>query len=284
MVPVVKYLLEKGADATRSCRGLTAEALAKDSFHEVHKLLVGHRQAKEAEQAEQEGAIKGAADALFTAKGKKADEVAQALLVELDAEEAESINKKKIKKKKRNKDGKKKGSGSEQGPLHGKKIQGGQDKGDEENTNQGKEEENEQGRGGGDQKEGGGDAAISDTTTTFQGMMLLEREGQDQDEGELSTISKGQAPAEGDWSDDAPDEYICPLEGRLLTEAPVLASDGFVYSKMGLERWISHCATKGLPLTSPKTEEGVDAAFMLNMTYRTLVRDWVEGCKASAEK
>ena len=60
--------------------------------------------------------------------------------------------------------------------------------------------------------------------------------------------------------------------------------DVFVYSKTGLERWISHCATKGLPLTSPKTGEAMDAAFMLNMTHRKLVREWVEGRKVSAEK
>ena len=37
------------------------------------------------------------------------------------------------------------------------------------------------------------------------------------------------------------------------------------------------CAAKGLPLTSPKTGEVMDAAFMLHKTFRTLVRDWVEG-------
>lgn len=87
-----------------------------------------------------------------------------------------------------------------------------------------------------------------------------------------------------DWQEDAPDGYICPLEMCLMTEAPVLASDGFVYSKKGLERWIAHCAAKGLPLTLPKTGEAMDAAFMLKMTHRTLVREWVEKRKEMGMK
>jgi len=67
-----------------------------------------------------------------------------------------------------------------------------------------------------------------------------------------------------------------------MTEDPVVASDGFMYSQKGLERWIAHCAAKDLPLTSPKTGEAMDAAFMVNKTYRTLVRDWVEKQKVAA--
>ena len=40
----------------------------------------------------------------------------------------------------------------------------------------------------------------------------------------------------------------------------MLASDGFMYSKKGLELWIAHYAAKGRPLTSPKTGEAMDAA------------------------
>ena len=91
------------------------------------------------------------------------------------------------------------------------------------------------------------------------------------------TISK---PADDDLLNDAPDEYICSLEMCLLTEDPVVASDGFTYSKKGLEGWIAHCAAKGRPLTSPLTGQRMDAAFMPNMTHRTLVRQWVEKRKA----
>lgn len=70
----------------------------------------------------------------------------------------------------------------------------------------------------------------------------------------------------------------------LLTEDPVLASDGFAYSKKGLERWIAHCAAKGRPLTSPKTGEAMDVAYIVNKTHRTLVRGWVEGRKALENK
>ena len=69
-----------------------------------------------------------------------------------------------------------------------------------------------------------------------------------------------------------------------MTEDTVLASDGFMYSKKGLERWIARCEAKGLPLTSPKTGEFMDAAFMVNKTYRTLVQDWVEKHKMAAQK
>ena len=108
-------------------------------------------------------------------------------------------------------------------------------------------------------------------------------EGKDDGAGkfklEPSATSATHALMDDDLWDAAPDEYKCPLEICLLTVDPVLASDGFMYSKKGLEGWIAHCATKGLPMTSPKTGEVMDAAFMLYKTFRTLVRDWVEGQK-----
>ena len=74
-------------------------------------------------------------------------------------------------------------------------------------------------------------------------------EGKD-DAGKLelepSATSEPRMLTDDDLWDAAPDEYKCPLEMCLLTEDPVLASDGFMYSKKGLEGWIAHCATKGL--------------------------------------
>lgn len=103
--------------------------------------------------------------------------------------------------------------------------------------------------------------------------------------GLASEVGKSLTPAaEYDFLEAAPDEYKCPLEMCLLTEDPVLASDGFIYSKKGLEKWIAHCKSKGRPLTSPKTGELMNAAYIVNKTHRTLVRDWVEGRKASLKK
>lgn len=119
--------------------------------------------------------------------------------------------------------------------------------------------------------------------TAIRGMTLAEGLGKkDEDQGKPSSISKGQAALEGDLLTTAPEDYICPLEGCLMTEAPVLASDGFVYSKVGLERWISNCAAKGVPLTSPKMGQVMDAGFMLNPPEASA--GVVEGRKASAEK
>lgn len=75
---------------------------------------------------------------------------------------------------------------------------------------------------------------------------------------------------------DAPQEFVCPIELTLMVDDPVLASDGFTYSRAGLEKWISRCKAAGLPLTSPLTGEVMDAAFYENKTHRVMVRRWVE--------
>jgi len=103
---------------------------------------------------------------------------------------------------------------------------------------------------------------------------LAEGKGKDGAElKQLVTISAALVLTEDDLWEVAPDEYKCPLEMCLMTEDPVVASDGFMNSKKGLERWIAHSEA-----------EVTDAAFMISKTYRTLVRDWMEGQKVSSMK
>ena len=60
-----------------------------------------------------------------------------------------------------------------------------------------------------------------------------------------------------------------------MTEA-VVAMDGFSYQKSSLEEYISHCAAKGQPLTSPLANEPLSATYMPNHNLRTVVRDYIE--------
>ena len=139
-----------------------------------------------------------------------------------------------------------------------------------------------QGQRGSRQDDENGNATVTDIAAAIRGMTVAEGKG----EGDLmpsggGTVSK---PADDDLLNEAPDEYICSLEMCLLTEDPVVASDGFTYSNKGHEGWIAHCAGKGRPLTSPKTGLPMDAAYIVNMTHRTLVREWVEGREALRKK
>lgn len=106
------------------------------------------------------------------------------------------------------------------------------------------------------------------------GMVIAEDRGKSKVDGDCELVPSeiSETLTEEDYWEAAPDEYKCPLEMCLLTDDPVVASDGFMYSKKGLERWIAHCESKGRPLTSPKTGEAMDAAFMINKTHRTLRR------------
>jgi hypothetical protein len=87
---------------------------------------------------------------------------------------------------------------------------------------------------------------------------------------------------EVDGNGDAPSEFVCPIEFRLMVDDPVLASDGYTYSRAGLEKWISQRKVEGRPLTSPLTGEVMDAAFHENKTHRVMVRRWVEEAAAAA--
>lgn len=215
------------------------------------------------------------------------------MLAELDAEEALRARSK-DKRSKGGKGGKKKkGVGSEQTASHAERkqelasmVNGGGKEGKEE------EEEEKKETGGGDgqpqvgrqQREEGDDGMVADLAASTVSMTLAEGKGNEAAELEASGTSKDDEPAAIDFLEDAPDEYVCPLEMCLMTEEPVVASDGFVYSKMGLEGWIAHCAAKGLPLTSPRTGLPMGDAFMLNMTHRTLVREWVEKRKEMGKR
>ena len=90
--------------------------------------------------------------------------------------------------------------------------------------------------------------------------------------GENGTVAIEQG---GLIEDDAPDAYICPIWLCMLDADPVVASDGFMYSRAALETWIRQCETTGVPLRSPKTGEVMEAAFMASHTHRTLVKEWV---------
>jgi len=157
---------------------------------------------------------------------------------------------------------------------------------------EGKEEEEEEKKGGSDRKgrqgsqqsEEGGDAMVAVIAASTASMTLVEGKGDEDGELEASGIGKSHKLGDDDLLEDAPDDYVCPLEMCLMTKDSVLASDGCAYSKKGLERWIANCATKGLPLTSPRTGLPMEAAFMLNMTHRTLVREWVEKRKEMGKK
>jgi hypothetical protein len=72
----------------------------------------------------------------------------------------------------------------------------------------------------------------------------------------------------GYMEDDAPDAYVCPIGMCMLNVDPVVASDGFIYSRAALEGWIEQCQATGRPLTSPKTNEVKDAAFLPNTRTR----------------
>ena len=85
-----------------------------------------------------------------------------------------------------------------------------------------------------------------------------------------------------DGNDDAPGEFVCPIELRLMVDDPVLASDGFTYSRAGLEKWILQRQVSGLPLTSPLTGEVMGAAFYDNKTHRAMVRRWVDEKRRAA--
>lgn len=84
--------------------------------------------------------------------------------------------------------------------------------------------------------------------------------------------------------DDAPDAYVCPIGLCILDVDPVVASDGFVYSRAALETWIRQCETKGLPLRSPKTGEVMEAAFLASHTHRALVKEWVAAWQVAHAK
>ena len=108
-LPVIKYLLEKGADVIhRDSDGQTPQQITFKFKMKIYGVLGRHRLAKSKGWAED--------TEVLAAKQKEADAAAQALLAELEAEEAQS-HKQKTKRGKRGNGGKKKkGGNSGQGP------------------------------------------------------------------------------------------------------------------------------------------------------------------------
>jgi len=288
-LPVVKYLLAHGADieiGTSLGRTPKQIALEKERLM-VLQHLTSHETILEGLQCAERWRQEAAAREV--AKQRKVEEAVDALF-RMEAEEA--LARSKDRKTKGSKGYKKKERGSSaQGPPQAdrkEEVELEEDDGSKE----GKEEEEEEEKGGGNRRrqqgsqhdEEGSNAMVADVAASTASMTLAEGKGDEDGELEASGIGKSHKLGDDDLLEDAPDDYVCPLEMCLMTEDPVLASDGFAYSKKGLERWISHCAAKGLPLTSPRTGLPMEAAFMLNMTHRTLVREWVEKRKEMGQK
>ena len=87
------------------------------------------------------------------------------------------------------------------------------------------------------QEEEEDNTTMADIAKATRSMTLAEGKGKDGAElKQLVTISAALVLTEDDLWEVAPDEYKCPLEMCLMTDGPVVASDGFMYSKKGLER------------------------------------------------
>ena len=48
--------------------------------------------------------------------------------------------------------------------------------------------------------------------------------------------------------DDFPNEYLCPISGEKMRD-PVVASDGFTYDRVNIQKWMTECKTKS-PMTN----------------------------------
>ena len=226
LIPVIKYLLENGVDATRPTgKEHTAEEIATISeLDKVRRLLVLHRRIKQVQRMKREKLAQEAADVLsFDAKQREADAAAQALLAELDAEDAPSGHKKGKKGKLR------KSGGTRQEPHQGEKKnerdeekEDGAGKEDKEGKIDGSrtDEERTQHDGheqrGCQQKEEDNEAIIADVAVVAAGlalaaasggMTLAEGEGDKNGEPKSSATSAALVLTEDDIWEVAPDEY-----------------------------------------------------------------------------
>jgi len=93
-------------------------------------------------------------------------------------------------------------------------------------------------------------------------------------EEELTAPTAEEEEEEAFLLEGAPAEYKDVFSMGLMASSPVTASDGYVYERQSLERWIQTCEEEGNELTSPRTGAGMAALFLPNLTHRTLVRDW----------
>jgi len=226
LVQVVKYLLDNGADATlQTAEGRVAEKIAIASkLGEVYNLLVKHRRAQQAYRARKISATTEVVDAAsFAAKQREAEEAAQALLAELDAEETYT-DKKKSKKGKGGNGGKKKkdGDGNKQGPPQAERKEKKEEgdagrKGEAVDDREGADTKSGQGQHGSQSKERDEDVMMAAVAAATGGMTLGEGKG-DQD-----GAGTPHRPADEDYLGDAPDEFKCPITGRLLKKDVVPA-------------------------------------------------------------
>jgi hypothetical protein len=82
----------------------------------------------------------------------------------------------------------------------------------------------------------------------------------------------------------APDTLVCPITHSLFRE-PVMALDGHLYEKEKLEEWISTCAKKNQPLTSPRTGALLQVGpLVICHGIRTMVREFEEGKRKEWEE
>ncbi|GMH36005.1 hypothetical protein BSKO_03873 [Bryopsis sp. KO-2023] len=69
-------------------------------------------------------------------------------------------------------------------------------------------------------------------------------------------------------SNDAPDRFICPITQDVM-EDPVVASDGFTYERIAIQRWMTKTAT------SPMTRQRLQHRHLYtNMLLRSEMSDW----------
>lgn len=73
-------------------------------------------------------------------------------------------------------------------------------------------------------------------------------------------------------------DHLCPISRELMRE-PVTASDGHVYERASIERWIKE-KTKGnktVPVRSPKTGEPLESIKLIPAhMVRSQIIEWLE--------
>ena len=70
-----------------------------------------------------------------------------------------------------------------------------------------------------------------------------------------------------------PSEYVCPISFHIMT-SPVIAMDGHSYEETAIQEWIATCNRKNLPVTSPFTNMPMASNLIPNLTLRNLIRSF----------
>ena len=67
-----------------------------------------------------------------------------------------------------------------------------------------------------------------------------------------------------------PDALMCPIShGRMVN--PVLASDGFTYEKLAIQKWLGNGNS-----TSPMTRKVMNTTLTPNQAMKTRIQEWIE--------